>query len=281
MLAKFFGQWLVEREVITPEQLLEATELQNSKNITLGEAAISLNYLNTAQVERINIDQQRQDRRFGELAIEKNLINEAQMQELLALQKETNIFFGEAITRLGFLSEEQVEQELQGHKQSQLEHANLLQTSFEEVKEAETVRSFVDVTVKIFTRMIQQTVKIESISNTSVTQLDEVCFIQEVKGDKNFYYFLTLPKNHQLAIASKIVNMPQTEVNEIVLDSAREFVNIVSGSGCVKMGEEGMDLHLNPPVVMQANESFPAHYHAVLANMNSTEGAFQVGFLFE
>ena len=57
MPVKFFGQYLLEKNIITPQQLIEAVEYQESKNLKFGEYALSKGYLTAKDVEKIQNEQ--------------------------------------------------------------------------------------------------------------------------------------------------------------------------------------------------------------------------------
>ncbi len=95
MSAKFIGQFLLEKGLITREALLAATEQQQHVNLTLGQLAVAQGLLSRAQADSINLEQQRSDKRFGEIALEKNLLNAIQLVELLRGRKDKRVFIGE------------------------------------------------------------------------------------------------------------------------------------------------------------------------------------------
>ena len=54
-------------------------------------------------------------------------------------------------------------------------------------------------------------------------------------GDKNFCYALALSEELILCIASHMWEAKLLEVDESVLDSVSEFVNIIVGNGCTRL----------------------------------------------
>lgn len=54
MFNQYFGNYLLERNIISPEELRQALEEQKSVKVRLGVMAIETGYMNAAQVERVH-----------------------------------------------------------------------------------------------------------------------------------------------------------------------------------------------------------------------------------
>ena len=83
MSIKFFGQFLLERNVINAKNLLEAIRFQESRNMKFGEYSISKGYLEKVQVKRLHEEQKRNDMMIGELAVKLEMLTEEQVEEIL------------------------------------------------------------------------------------------------------------------------------------------------------------------------------------------------------
>ena len=116
---QFFGEFLIDRWVITRGQLIEALELQDYRNLKFGEVAMQKKYLSEEQVKRINEEQKRQDIQFADLAVALGELNEAQAREILTLQKNNHLFLGESLLELGHVTEDILERELSIFKEEQ------------------------------------------------------------------------------------------------------------------------------------------------------------------
>ncbi len=118
MELSFFGQYLVERKLISASQLADALELMSRKNAKLGQLAIQAGWLNEDQVSEIHKEQRRVDAYFGELSVKKNYLDEDQVKELLKQQAAEGIRIGVAVSQLGFLETDQIEKAFVGFEQS-------------------------------------------------------------------------------------------------------------------------------------------------------------------
>lgn len=274
MSAKFIGQFLLEKGLITREALLSATEQQQRVNLTLGALAEARGLLNPAQADSINLEQQRSDKRFGEIALEKNLLDAQQLNELLRIQKEQRVFLGEILILQGHINRVRFESELALFKQEQEKNAELFTVDLHSLPQHELIEDFLDMTLKILLRVAKEQVKITSVSHTE-TQFPYT-FAQRIKGDQQFDYALALPKNLLLALCQHFLRINCTEVNELVLDAANEVLNIINGNGCSKLSVRGMKVTMEPPRAI----SGPVSGNAVCIGMSSVAADFEVRFYF-
>ncbi|RNC78882.1 chemotaxis protein CheX [Piscirickettsia salmonis] len=286
MAANFFGQWLLERGLITPEALIDAVEYQKKHNISLGEVAIEKSWLTENQVASINAEQQRSDRKFGEIATDLKLINDEQVQELLNTQKARRIFFGEALLALGHIQQDVLDKEIQAHKKAQEEHEELLKANLDNIPEAIAVKAMLDHTLKMFLRIAREMVKITEVSteaNAISTDQNHYTFAQEITGEKNFYYALTMPEALVINVAGKLLmDDNHNEITPLSLDAASEYVNIIIGHGCGKLGTLDCMVHANPPFAYKkSEEKNPDCKHQVTVELASAHGDLMVEFLFK
>ncbi|MCA8961882.1 MAG: hypothetical protein KDC38_15260 [Planctomycetes bacterium] len=114
-----FGQHLIDRGVITPQQLVEALEAQRLDQIPVGEIAIAKGYLSYREVTRIlalRVDDRHASDLFGDVAVELGLLTREQVEELLEDQRVTRMPLGEFLVRNGALSEDRLEAELREYR---------------------------------------------------------------------------------------------------------------------------------------------------------------------
>ena len=105
MAQMFFGQFLLDEEVIDVECLQNALELADKDHHQIGALAVEWGYLSELQVELIQLEQRSNDRLFGELAIDMELLDRAQTAQLLEVQKSRHKPIGEALVELGVIDD--------------------------------------------------------------------------------------------------------------------------------------------------------------------------------
>lgn len=121
-----FGQYLVEKGVITPEQHETAIQIQN-KNRLLGEIAVEMNYLSRDDVLRI-IDymQGHQNIQFGEAAVSLGLINANQLRYLLDIRTRRKVMIGDILLERKSLDEATLHMEVMSFHQKRRKLNNIL-----------------------------------------------------------------------------------------------------------------------------------------------------------
>jgi CheY-specific phosphatase CheX len=249
MGVKFFGQYLLEKNLITPEQLVETVEYQESKNLKFGEYALSKGYLTKEDIKRIQEEQKHVDMKFGEIAVKLNILTPEQVEEILRMQKNEHIFIGEALVKKGFLTPEVLERELALFKEDQSKYITGEITVPEGVKNPEIVKDMVDMTQKMFQRIVHLNVKIDEgfISNKE-PQGDSLMISVPLYGSLNYVYTLSTPWEISELVAEAIMGEDiKNESKELIIDGVKEFCNIVCGNIIAKLARRGKKVDIKPP----------------------------------
>jgi CheY-specific phosphatase CheX len=249
MGVKFFGQFLLESNVITAGQLLEAVKYQESRNLKFGDYARSRGYLAEGDVGRLREEQKRTDMMIGELAVELGMLDNGQVDEILTMQKNDHIFIGEALVRRGFITTETLEKELERFGEDQKRYVPGEINVSEGVKDPDAVKSFVDLTLKMLRRMAHVDVKVEEgfISESEPGKNFSVVSVL-LSGAKGCEYVLSVSREVALRVATGVMGQDAgSEPDEIVSDGVKEFCNIVCGNIVAGMAKKGMTVEISPP----------------------------------
>ncbi len=118
MAVRFFGQWLVERGLVRPAQLLTALDLQKATNRELHVFGVEARVITPKQADEIAQEQHRTDRRFGEIVKKMGLLTDEQVQRLSQRQSGARMFLGEILVQQGVLTFEQATVELTAFDES-------------------------------------------------------------------------------------------------------------------------------------------------------------------
>jgi hypothetical protein len=70
MFNKYFGNYILRKNIINHNDLKTVLEKQHSTRVKLGVLAIESGYMSAAEVTKVHRLQSVQDKRFGEIAIE-------------------------------------------------------------------------------------------------------------------------------------------------------------------------------------------------------------------
>jgi CheY-specific phosphatase CheX len=256
MSIQFFGQYLLHRGRLTADQLLAAVKLQDKVNVLLGTIAVDRGYLTANDVARVNNLQRTRDKRFGELAIELGLLTESQLQELLAAQKQDRLFLGEALVKLGHLTAEQLHQELESFRSSQEGTPQSITELYQGPKPAAVLEAITDVCTKQFLRIAHFPVRPAPFHREpgSAEHFDYTV-LQRFSGRFVGSIGLHLTSDMLLRITGEMLGGEKpASVDDMALDAAMEFVNIMDGNICVRLSQLGHPAELSAPKVYHKGE---------------------------
>jgi hypothetical protein len=104
MSFQFLGAFLLERGLVTTDQIEEAAAYQAAANRRLGEHAVAAGLITPEQVEGLLEEQEVTDMSFGELAVARGYASKRGMDSLLFRQHVHQVHLGEALLVLGHLT---------------------------------------------------------------------------------------------------------------------------------------------------------------------------------
>ena len=256
MAVKFFGQFLVERSIISREELLKAIALQESVNKNIGDIVLELGFMTESDVEKVNRTQRSVDLRFGELAVKMGLLSQEQMQLVLAKQKETHLYIGEAIVRTGGLTEEQLQRHLEEFKADQAEYATQRVEIPAGIPHPELWEMMADMTYKMFTRVARLTFR--PVPCKVITRIEEahIAAAMDFTGDVRCRFIITASADVQTQIAKAVLNQDTVshEPKEVLDDTVMELVNVTCGNIVAKSNQMGMSLDIMPPEIIDSTD---------------------------
>ena len=251
MPVQFFGQYLLSKSIVTPEQLLEALSYQEFQTLKIGHYAVEDNYLTPAQAAQINLEQQKRDLKFGETAVAMGLLTRAQVDELLMIQRNNHVYLGEAIIAKGFANKKIIENALKQFDQEQ-QKFDVDITHLEQigVDQPEIIATFLDLTKKLFYRMWDVNVKIEEPQvKKGVVTLEGSVVRVSLTGQFNTNLVLAASREMIIKGVEKAIG----EVNpnkEICEDLLKEIANVVSGNMMAILAKQGKSCDVQPPVII-------------------------------
>ncbi|MDE5893269.1 MAG: chemotaxis protein CheY, partial [Acetatifactor sp.] len=109
MFSQLFGRYLVDKEIISPEDYQAAVDKQLGVRVKLGTIAVAEGLLTEEQVEMLNKLQMQYDRRFGDLAVEKEFLTQEQVQQLLKKQGNPYMQFLQVLLESGKVNVSQMD----------------------------------------------------------------------------------------------------------------------------------------------------------------------------
>lgn len=266
MYAQFFGNYLLARNMVTAEQLLQAMQKKSSMQIKLGTLAIHAGYMTAGEVERIVILQTHQDKRFGELAIQEGYLTELQVAELLSKQKPDFLLLGQALVENGVFDREQLQNLILDYQSE-----NDLETFEYSSETQETIRQMIEKffvlaerplssqEISLFHLFLNSLIRFIGDDFTIVPPSicteypTNYCVSQKIQGRFSTHSYLDIPESCCIDFASRYVGENFTEFDEYVRASVEDFLNLYNGLFLVNMSNDySLELTLEPPVTEEA-----------------------------
>jgi len=257
MAVKFFGQYLLEKNIIKREELWDAVEFQKLKNMDFGECAFAKGYITDEDIANLKSVQKQVDMKFGEVAIKLNILTPEQVEDVLTMQKKNHIFLGEALVEKGILISDVVERELSLFNQEQSKYiASDIKTPGG-IKNADAVKGMVDMTQKMFQRIVRLQVKVDDgfVTHDEPSKNFLLASIS-LYGSLKYEYALLLSREISALIASAIMGEDiDNSATELIKDGVKEFCNIVCGNIISKLSISGIEMDISPPKEAVSSDS--------------------------
>lgn len=265
MLNQYFGQYLLNKGIITAENLQEVLNVGQSIHIKIGVLAINAGYMTARQVEEVHGIQYQRDRRFGEIALEKGYLTGAQVGELLNTQKQKTLTLSQAVIDKGFLSLEQLEAALDGYwQQAKLsgEHfpaphdtdygaAVRIANDFSAAGDAaELLYEYTSLLLRNIMRFLNE-VPVPGTYIPDETLKQKWIASQSLFGDVRLFTGIAMEDSVLLEMARRYSGEELLQVDELACDSVAEFLNVNNGIFCVNLSENGLETDMLPQQIQR------------------------------
>ncbi|MCE5287198.1 MAG: hypothetical protein LLG02_15320 [Pelosinus sp.] len=273
MFSQYFGQYLLNKGILTSEKLTDVLAFERSVHVKLGILAINAGMMSAAQVEEVHELQRKKDKRFGEIAMERGYLTFAQLEDLLQQQGSRQLSLSQAIIDRGYMTLGELEAALDSYKkESRLSTEQL--DAMEAVDFDKLVRSFLDFSaagglsetyydyVALILRNILRFLNEVPVISHSVPLEGKVegwTVVQDIVGEIDLATALAADDTAFLEIARRYSQENLNEIDELAKDSVAEFLNLVNGIYCVNASDKGLELNLEP----QSMTSSPEFSHVI------------------
>ena len=291
MFTQLFGNFLLRKGVVTPDQLLSALKASSQSHIKLGTLCIHAGLMTSAEVEKVYIMQTHQDKRFGEIAIEEGYLTARQVEELMENQGPSYLLLAQSLIEQGVLSHEEIELLLYDYQsETELydldmmdEHKDKLKKlvknfcNFGEVRHADKAISYLQLLFNNLIRFI----------GDDFTPMDLVPFqeyvtnfaaSQSISGEYKLCSAIDMDESTAISFASRYAGDTFTEFDEYVVASLEDFLNLHNGLYVVNISNtDSIELDLYPPISL-ANEIYSPEGSTYLLPISYTFGT--INFVF-
>lgn len=280
MFTQFFGNYLVNENIITSKQLVEALKLKSSTKVKLGVLAINAGYMNAEQVNKVHNMQSKVDKRIGDIAVDMGYLMEAQVEELLSSQKPDYLLLGQTLIDNDFLTNEEFSNALNTYKEKYaLEDADLTGSSekarkilsdffdFSNAKNPDILVNFVELLINNLIRFVgDDFTPMDSKEAITISSSPDLISVnQGIIGTYSSDVSIVSDEKSFISFASRFALEEFQENNEYVKASVEDFLNLNNGLFIVNESQmHNIELTLNAPETIK-NGARTEQPHYVLA----------------
>ncbi len=256
MVEYILGNYLVETNKITKEQLIQVLEKQDSVRVKLGLIAVAEGMMTLAQTEEVNRLQAIMDKRYGDIAVSKGYLTDDQVGKLLKMQGNSYMTFIQTLVDSGFISMNDMDEMVNSFRQ-----ANGYSNSEIDALKSDDVDRIIPLFVpdngKQFTEIIATAVR------TLIRLIDRHAYIgkaemvsafpasaqvsQALSGDNGVINCFSEGNGALLNVCSVFGQEEFPVLDMDALDAAGELLNCINGLYVSSLSREGKFLELMPP----------------------------------
>lgn len=286
MFSKYFGHYLLNRELLTREQLEDALEFQKSVHVKFGVMAVDEAYMTPLQVEEVHEKQKQMDKRFGEIAVELGYLTNEQVELLISNQKQGHLFLAQALVDREYMTIEQFGAALKDYKTEN----SLSDDQFNAIRNGSIdllvenilgenggeqklkYGQYLSLFAKNMIRFIDDQVFFET-DVLNHPQPENWVVRQVIVGEVPLFTAIGANEEAFLHLASVYAEEELTEVDELAEDAVSEFLNLHNGIYLVNMSNWGTELTMNPQEVVK---NATVSGDVFLVTVNTSKGSFQL-----
>lgn len=260
MYAQFFGSYLLNKNLVTTEQLAKALENKTNTKIRLGVLAINAGLMTGANVEAVHQAQSKQDKRFGEIAVDMGFLTEDNVNILLSSQPSDYLLLGQALVNDGIISNVDFDKAITEYNEkyqipqdeiSDIQSSKLsdIVNEFYNFESHENAKAYISNISLLFNNLIRFIGDdFTPLEAYIVKEIDSEYIVkQNIRGSVNCQTSIEGEKYQYLKFASRFANEDINEIGEYAHASVGEFLNLHNGLFAVNMSNEsGLELNLEP-----------------------------------
>ena len=259
MFTQFFGNYLLRRQLVTPQQLSEALTIQKNTRLRLGVLAINAGLLTAEQVEKAHIEQQRTDKRIGDVMVEMNFLTREQVEELFKTQPAGHLLLGQALVDKGYMTNAGFESAINSYKaensisDSDISNADealamkLISNfyKFDADIRSDYIRSYISMLFKNLIRFIgYDFAPLESVNSENIIRN---VVMQDISGGMNMSTMIYGDDSVMVELASRFSGEALDDYDEYTQACVSEFLNLHNGLFAVNISnDKGVELQFEP-----------------------------------
>lgn len=259
MFSQLFGNYLVDKGVISPEDYQAAIMKQLDVRVKLGTIAVAEGLLTEQQVEMLNKLQMQFDKRFGDLAVEKELLTQEQVQMLLKKQGNPYMQFLQVLLESGRISVPQMDEQLSAFQKekgfSDADMTALKNDDFDTLipifafSSKPFVTELAGLVIRNINRFVTRDFYVGQIRHVEQMEYRYLAG-QRTTGDYNLYMALVEEEDNSgfTALACAFAGEEFQQVDADVYDAVCEFINCCSGLFASDVSSKGINMDMESQI---------------------------------
>jgi len=263
MYTQFFGNFLLQRNIVTPDQLIAAINQEATSHIKLGTLAMYHNLMTANEIDDIVVAQTHEDKHFGELAIERNYLTEDQVNHLLSEQSPEYLLLGQVLIEQGIISNADLEDLIIDYESEheiydldiqidQKEQVTKLISHYFKLGDLEHSELYESYLTLLFNNLI----RFIGADFTPMTPISceefatQFGISQQIDGKHHIVTGIDMSCDMAIEFASRYAMDTFDEFDEYVQASLEDFLNLHNGLFTVNMSNNySIELQLSPPQI--------------------------------
>ncbi|MGN0641623.1 MAG: chemotaxis protein CheX [Huintestinicola sp.] len=266
MFTQFFGNYLLNKGLVTPAQLSDALAVQKTTRLKLGVLAINAGYMTAEQVEQVHAEQQRVDKRIGDIACDMGYLTHEQVEQLLSSQGEAHLQLGQALVDMGAMTNAQFADALNSYKtENSLTDVDFSNTHADKIKDIikkfydfsgeENADMYLEYVTLLFKNIIRfigddfTPMAAEKLPSVTV----DLASVQVMEGALPCLTVIDGKEPAYVGFASRYAGESLIEADEMTDAANGEFLNLHNGLFSVNVSNEtGREIKLLPQATKRA-----------------------------
>ncbi len=266
MFSQYYGNYLLNSNTITSEQLLDALQKKSETRMKLGVLAINAGYMTAGQVENVHKQQAIKNMRIGDLAVAMGYMTNEQVEELLSSQTPGYLLLGQTLVDLGYLTNEQFETSINAYKDkysitdADMNNAtastsnSMAETLFSNINDGKLKKlcsTYISLLINDLVRFVGADFTVLSCDASDVPADVKYFSSQDITDNDVPIIKTSIVSSSKslLEFATRYAEEPVTEIDEYAYASFCDFINLQNGLYTVNLSnEEGLEYKLTPPI---------------------------------
>lgn len=256
MINRLFGNYLVEKKVLSQTQLDDLLPVQKDFKAEVETIAVINKVISAAVAQELLGRIDRNSEHFGEAAIDAEYLTDEKLDEILTYQSNAFMKFVQSMIDKHFMDLGQINhfldefQQIGGYTDAQI--SSLIHDDLEQCVQifvplkSPRLKEFTLTLIQTIRRLIDCDAYLDKSFTARSLQLDKhAC--QMIVGDMHMKVYISAPDNDLLAIANYFTGDTYEAVNEDALDNVGEFINCVNGLFATNLSYDNVTIDMSSP----------------------------------